>query len=136
MINKNIIIVIIIVVVIVGVGGLMLVNNANNEGNMVQEENAEQASTPTTHEISMSMMMYKESGGFSDAAIVIKKGDSITWKNMEDMTHTVTSDNGLFGSNDMNNGNMFTYTFNETGEFPYHCTYHKMMGMIGKVVVQ
>ncbi len=91
---------------------------------------------PTTHIINMDMMMYEEEGGFSNPAITIKKGDSITWKNMGSMAHTVTSDNGVFDSGNMDTSEMFTYTFNETGEFPYNCTYHIMMGMVGTVVVQ
>ncbi len=91
---------------------------------------------PTTHVINMDMMMYEEEGGFSEPKIIIKKGDSITWKNMGSMPHTVTSDNGVFDSGNMNVGDMFTYTFNEVGEFPYSCRYHKMMGMVGNVVVQ
>jgi len=92
--------------------------------------------TPTTHVINMDMMMYEEEGGFSNPAITIKKGDSITWKNMGSMAHTVTSDNGVFDSGNMDTNEMFTYTFNEIGEFPYNCTYHMMMGMVGKVTVQ
>jgi len=92
--------------------------------------------TPTAHIINMDMMMYEEEGGFSEPKIIIKKGDSITWKNMGSMPHTVTSDNGVFDSGNMNVGAMFTYTFNEVGEFPYSCRYHKMMGMVGNVVVQ
>ncbi|GEM_PF-2337461 len=92
--------------------------------------------SPVTHVINMDMMMYEEEGGFSEPTIVIKKGDSITWKNMDSMAHTVTSNDGLFNSGNMNSGDMFTYTFNEVGNFPYNCTYHEMMGMIGNVVVQ
>lgn len=132
MTSKNIVIVIIIVAI--AGAGWWYINN--NKENMTGEENTTGTVASANHEISMNMMMHKESGGFSEPAITIKKGDSVTLKNMEDMTHTVTSDDGVFDSGDMTNGEMFTYTFDEVGEFPYHCIYHKMMGMVGKVIVQ
>jgi len=129
MISKNVIIIIAVIIIVLG-AGWWYTNNASDEENVVQTV------TPTTHIINMDMMMYEEEGGFSNPAITIKKGDSITWKNMGSMAHTVTSDNGVFDSGNMDTSEMFTYTFNETGEFPYNCTYHIMMGMVGTVVVQ
>ncbi|MAG12723.1 hypothetical protein CL630_02815 [bacterium] len=129
MTGKNVLIIIAVIIIILG-AGWWYTNNAGDEGNV------DQTATPTTHVINMDMMMYEEEGGFSEPAITIKKGDSITWKNMGSMAHTITSDGGVFDSGNVDVGGMFTYTFDEAGEFPYNCTYHKMMGMVGSVVVQ
>jgi len=64
---------------------------------------------------------------FSPASLTIKKGETVTWTNKDSTAHTVTSDNNVFSSNPLNNGQTFSFTFNNAGTFPYHCNIHPMM---------
>ena len=63
----------------------------------------------------------------------------ITWINYDTQIHTVTSGSvgspspGLFDSNILIPGNMFTNNFVQYGTFPYYCTLHPQM--VGTVVV-
>jgi plastocyanin len=71
---------------------------------------------------------------FSPATLTIKVGTTVTWTNKDSTTHTVISDNGVFQSGNMAPNATFTYTFNNAGTFPYHCSIHPSMK--GTVVVQ
>lgn len=70
---------------------------------------------------------------FSPSVIHVATGTTVTWKNDDSVSHTVTSKTGLFDSKDMYNGNTFSYTFKKAGTYPYVCIYHSMM--TGTVVV-
>lgn len=67
--------------------------------------------------------------------ITIMVGDTVTWTNNGMENHTTTSDQGLWDSANMKHGDMFSFTFKDTGVFPYSCTYHKVKGMRGSVTV-
>ena len=71
---------------------------------------------------------------FSPTSITISKGTTLTWTNKGSDTHTVTSDDALFGSGDLAGGDTFTHNFDSIGTFPYHCTHHA--GMNGSVKVE
>ena len=74
---------------------------------------------------------------FSPATITVSAGTTIKWTNKDGMSHTVTSDVGgaeIFDSGSMADGATFTWQFNNTGTFKYHCTFHA--GMKATVVVK
>lgn len=64
---------------------------------------------------------------FSPASLTIKKGETVTWTNKDSAPHQIASDNGKFQGPQMSNGQTYSFTFNETGTFPYHCVIHPMM---------
>jgi plastocyanin len=64
---------------------------------------------------------------FSPATLTIPVGTKVTWTNKDTATHTVTSDNGAFNSNNMPNGATFSFTFNQAGTFSYKCAIHPRM---------
>jgi plastocyanin len=69
---------------------------------------------------------------FQPAEITIQKGETITWINMDSISHTATAlsfDSGLIG-----NGQSYKHAFNEVGTFDYHCTPHPYM--TGKIIVK
>ena len=77
-----------------------------------------------------------QGSAFSPATITVTAGTTIKWTNKDGMSHTVTSDVGgaeIFDSGSMANGATFTWQFNNTGSFKYHCTFHS--GMKATVVV-
>ncbi len=80
---------------------------------------------------------------YSPRDITVKVGTTIQWVNEDAIAHTVTSGfsdgsvgeaDGLFDSGFMNEGDTFTYTFDEVGEFSYFCLPHPWM--VGTVTVE
>ncbi len=64
---------------------------------------------------------------FTPSTLTIERGANVTWMNDDTVTHRINSDTQLFTSNDLNKGDTFTYQFNDTGTFPYHCGIHPYM---------
>ncbi|MFA5872074.1 MAG: cupredoxin family copper-binding protein [Parcubacteria group bacterium] len=71
---------------------------------------------------------------FSPASLTIKKGETVTWTNEDSVPHQIASDSGAFQGNSMGKGQSYSFTFNTTGEFDYHCAIHPSMK--GKIIVQ
>ena len=69
---------------------------------------------------------------FNPAAIKIKKGTTVTWTNQDSIPHTVVETDGSTGPNSayLSNGQTYTFTFNETGTFHYHCSIHGFTGTV------
>jgi nitrite reductase (NO-forming) len=74
--------------------------------------------------------------------LTIQAGTTVRWTNLDSVAHTVTSGesdgtsaapDGLFDSEFMSEGDTFTYTFEEPGEYDYYCIPHPWMR--GKVIV-
>ncbi len=70
---------------------------------------------------------------FTPSTLTIEKGANVTWVNDDTVAHRINSDTQLFTSNDLNKGDTFTYQFNDTGTFPYHCGIH--LYMKGTIIV-
>jgi amicyanin len=65
---------------------------------------------------------------FSPADLKIKKGDTVTWTNEDSAPHQIASDTtGKFQGPSFSKGQTYSFTFNDTGTFPYHCVIHPMM---------
>ncbi len=58
---------------------------------------------------------------YSPETLIIQAGDTVTWKNMDVKKHTITSDDDLFDSGDLEKGEVFRFTFEEAGTYEYHC---------------
>ncbi len=64
------------------------------------------------------------------AQITIKVGTTVTWKNRDDVPHTVVSA-GKFRSKTLDTDDSFSFTFTAAGEYKYFCSLHPhMTGMI------
>jgi plastocyanin len=70
---------------------------------------------------------------FTPSSITVTAGTTITWTNKDAITHTVTSDTGVFDSGNISSGSSFSYTFSTAGTYQYHCKIHA--SMTGSVVV-
>ena len=64
---------------------------------------------------------------FSPSSITIAPGDTVTWTNSDGTAHTVTGNNGSWGSGNLADGQTYTHQFNETGDYAYHCSIHSSM---------
>ncbi len=64
---------------------------------------------------------------FAPDALEVAVGDTVTWTNEDPVPHTVTADDGAFDSGNLDQGGSFDQTFDEAGEFTYHCEVHPSM---------
>jgi plastocyanin len=74
-----------------------------------------------------------ENSAFTPAKLTIKKGTTVTWTNNDNIGHNVVSDDDapaggppktadVFGQ-----GEVFSFTYDSVGIFPYHCAPHPFM---------
>jgi plastocyanin len=67
---------------------------------------------------------------FAPAQLTVKVGDTVTWKNHDDIPHTVVSA-GKFRSKTMDTDDSFSFTFTTAGDYKYFCSLHPhMTGMV------
>lgn len=75
---------------------------------------------------------------FGPEEIIIQPGTTVVWNQTGSISHTVTADQGLFDSGNMEKGDTFSFTFEEEGTYPYYCVYHGGpggKGMSGIIIV-
>ena len=87
---------------------------------------------------------------FIPTQITIKAGDTVEWRNIGSIPHTVTADPGrapssrnvelpegaeAFDSGLVMGGQRFRYTFSEPGVYRYVCLPHERARMLGSVIV-
>lgn len=70
---------------------------------------------------------------FNPASITVAPGTTVVWTNRDNVAHTVTADDGSWGSGTLAQGGMFSHTFTTAGTYAYHCAIHP--GMTGSVIV-
>jgi plastocyanin len=75
-----------------------------------------------------------ESFMFMPAAVNIHAGETVTWKNMDEEPHTVTSNTGLFRSGGIDGGGSYSFKFEKPGVYRYSCSIHPQM--TGTITVQ
>jgi len=74
-------------------------------------------------------------GDFSINVLTIEAGTTVTWTNDDPgMLHTVTDVDETFDSGFLNEGDSWSYTFDEPGEYEYFCAPHPWMR--AKVIVE
>jgi plastocyanin len=63
---------------------------------------------------------------FEPAKLTVKVGTTVTWKNRDDIPHTVVSA-GKFRSKAMDTDDSYSFTFTAAGDYPYFCSLHPHM---------
>ena len=64
---------------------------------------------------------------FGPKSLSVAVGSTVTWTNQDPTQHTVTADDGSFGSQPLPTGQTFSHTFATAGTFTYHCKIHPSM---------
>jgi plastocyanin len=76
---------------------------------------------------------------FQPRELTIPANATVVWQHTGNFPHTVTSDDGIFNSGTLQNGDTFRRTFGEPGRYPYYCEIHGGpggSGMAGVIVVE
>jgi len=71
---------------------------------------------------------------FNPGTLSVSTGTAVTWRNKDGVTHTSTSDNGVWDTGNNPGGTSETVMFSNAGTFKDHCSIHG--GMTGTIVVQ
>ena len=71
---------------------------------------------------------------FTPERLIVKAGTTVTWRNEDDIPHTVTSESRLFKSKALDTDDTFSFTFTEPGSYAYFCSLHPRM--TGTIVVE
>jgi plastocyanin len=72
---------------------------------------------------------------FDKQVLTVPTGATVTWKNEDDVPHTVVSeDTKTFRSKTLDTDDSFSFTFTTAGEFAYFCSLHPHM--TGKIIVK
>lgn len=64
---------------------------------------------------------------FAPTPLDVLPGETVTWSNVSERAHTVTSDEGAFDSGQVAPGASFAQRFDGLGAHPYHCVLHPSM---------
>lgn len=84
---------------------------------------------PPQHQVNISNF------AFTPLTMTIAMGDTVTWKNNDGVSHTVTSDAGTELNGQVGSGGTYQHIFQTAGSFSYHCTIHPTMTH-GTITVQ
>jgi amicyanin len=71
---------------------------------------------------------------FNPPTLTVKVGTTVTWKNEDDIPHTVRATTNDFKSKALDTDDSFTFTFTTPGVYDYFCSLHPHM--TGKIVVE
>lgn len=128
-----------VVVVLIVIGVLALGDNKKSSDNQNQTRSGQNSQQPSktnngtnsqqpTNPVQTNTVTIKDMA-FSPANITVKKGTTVTWTNQDSTSHTVTETDGKTGPNSqpLDQGQSFTFTYNQTGTFNYHCSIHSEM---------
>jgi plastocyanin len=64
---------------------------------------------------------------FRPMAITVPVGATVTWKNLDGEPHTVTSTDGSFRSEALDQDDTYSFRFSKPGVYKYLCTIHPRM---------
>lgn len=134
--NKKILIVIVVAVLaLVGIWAVIR-NNNSDENPSSTSTNTSQPQSASNQQASNQGKVSIENMMFTPSQITVQKGETVTWTNNDNTAHTVTDDLSNAGgpaSGDIQPGSTYSFTFNKTGSFQYHCSIHPSMR--GTIVV-
>jgi plastocyanin len=63
---------------------------------------------------------------FTPAELTVKVGTTVTWKNHDDIPHTIVSA-GKFRSKALDTDDSYSFTFTTAGAYAYFCSLHPHM---------
>lgn len=71
---------------------------------------------------------------FTPERLNVKPGTIVTWMNHDDIPHSIVAVKGKFRSRALDTDDVYSFTFEETGDYDYYCGLHPHMK--GTIVVK
>jgi plastocyanin len=79
--------------------------------------------TPAARQVSATI----QNVTFSPNPITVARGTTVTWTNLDGVPHTITADDGSWGSGTLGQGATYSHVFTSPGTYTYHCAIHPFM---------
>ena len=70
---------------------------------------------------------------YSPPSLAVLVETTVTWRNQDNTTHTVTADDGSFDSGYVAPGGSYERLFSKPGVYAFHCTIHRFMRGVVRV---
>jgi len=64
---------------------------------------------------------------FNPTTVNIDVNQTVIWRNEDNVPHTIVADNEEFNSETLNDGDSFSFKFENPGTYNYHCSIHPSM---------
>lgn len=65
---------------------------------------------------------------FVPATVTVVPGTRIVWTNLDEVPHSIVSDNGMFATSAaLNQNDSYSVVLSSPGNYPYHCGIHTFM---------
>lgn len=100
---------------------------AAGKGFSQQAQSATVASPDAKHKKVVKIITKNGTFTFSPTTLKITVGTTVIWKNLTTVSHTSTSNTGVWDSGIISPGGSFKFKFTTKGTFPYHCNIHPFM---------
>lgn len=71
---------------------------------------------------------------FAPRDLTVAPGTTVTWVNKDETPHTIVTDDEAIRSGALDTGDQFSFRFDSTGTYAYHCSLHPHM--TGTVIVR
>ena len=104
-------------------------NGSEDDSDSETDAASDDDSDAATSEVDVEIVDF----AFSSDVIEVSAGTTVTWTNMDAAPHTATAEDGSFDSGSLGEGESFSFTFEEPGEYPYICSFHP--NMTGTIIV-
>ena len=92
-------------------------NDTMDEEEMMEEENDTMGEEEMMED--GETMVTIDGDGFAPAETEISLGETVTWTNEDNTIHSVVADDSTFDSGELDEGESFSYTFDEAGTYQY-----------------
>ena len=121
--KSSVIGIVVVMIVVLGLGAFALSGQKSNKDTAANNKASTTTAAPNTVII--------DNLDFQQKEITVKKGSTVTWKNMDTAKHNIIFDNKTVGAVEDNKligaGEELRFIFNTAGEFSYFCEPHPFM---------
>lgn len=138
--NKSIAAILVAIIALAGIGGFFLLSDdSDTKGQTTTQNTSETESVKdvpaanentNTPQAALPNSVEIENMAFKQNNISVKKGTTVTWTNKDDVQHNINPDqpsDSFKGSELLNKGETYSFTFDTAGTYTYHCTPHPFM---------
>ncbi len=131
--DKKYIPILVVAIIVVGAVAYLSTNKkpvSVPNSNSTSKSSSNNNSDPTKPPIPSPVVHHIDISGFafSPASITVRKGETIVWTNKDSAPHTVTGGtNGDINSLSLAQNQTYSFAFDKTGTFSYHCKLHPNM---------
>lgn len=121
---------------------ILILSGCSQKQSLTNSENSNQVANQNLNQVTPQNpnTVIMENYAFLPQTLTVKKGTVITWENRDNANHQAVADSqpvtvytNSLKTNIMYPGQTWSFTFDEIGTYPYHCSLHP--SMTGTIIV-